>query len=279
MIIKCSNTTQFKLKWKASQLWDWNFSVGVGGYSLDLQLKWKASQLWDWNLIANILQREYTSLKWKASQLWDWNATIRLSDCDTKLRIEMKSISIMRLKQTHSPRIAFAYSIEMKSISIMRLKPIRRTAGSARGQTWNEKHLNYEIETGGFTLPPTDLVGDEEWNEKHLNYEIETGGLGLPAHYVNKWNEKHLNYEIETMKQVVERIFGRLWNEKHLNYEIETDLLGVDQRRVWPNEMKSISIMRLKRNNFQLCKHSLPMKWKASQLWDWNSIPQTDGLV
>ena len=35
----------------------------------------------------------------------------------------------------------------MKSISITRLKPIESEMSDGRIATWNEKHLDYEIET------------------------------------------------------------------------------------------------------------------------------------
>ena len=39
-------------------------------------------------------------------------------------------------------------------------------------KTWNDKYLDYEIETDRFslTLPET----SETWNDKYLDYEIET---------------------------------------------------------------------------------------------------------
>ena len=38
-------------------------------------------------------------------------------------------------------------------------------------ETWNQKHLDYEIETN--TIVPG-IVDFETWNQKHLDYEIET---------------------------------------------------------------------------------------------------------
>ena len=62
------------------------------------------------------------------------------------------------------------------------------------------------------------------WNEKHLDYEIET--YRANTYYVFDvrvtWNEKHLDYEIETCEDFADRISQGTWNEKHLDYEIET---------------------------------------------------------
>ena len=115
----------------------------------------------------------YILLKWKASQLWDWNVVA-------------------------SPTKPRCVVIEMKSISIMRLKHV-----------WVQSLQDVVV---------------LHWNEKHLNYEIETITV--------EW--KHV-------------LFSKI-------------------------EMKSISIMRLKRIVRGLCRVYGPLilKWKASQLWDWN---------
>ena len=98
-ILDCSVFLAGPLKWKASQLWDWNYVIP----STDTVMMWV--------------------LKWKASQLWDWNLRIRLCVRCWYRQIEMKSISIMRLKRYDGEESGTDYiRIEMKSISIMRLK-------------------------------------------------------------------------------------------------------------------------------------------------------------
>ena len=49
---------------------------------------------------------------------------------------------------------------------------------NVRVSNWNEKHLNYEIET--FLNLIFYVIKKMNWNEKHLNYEIETSE-GLPG--------------------------------------------------------------------------------------------------
>ena len=116
------------------------------------------------------------------------------------------------------------------------------------GITWNDKNLDYEIETqrkrvsvGGYPFLETtrtsitrlkheksvgilasllshlkrqeprlrdwnafvssDLYGvvPVAWNDKNLDYEIETGGsLVVKVKKVLPWNDKNLDYEIET---------------------------------------------------------------------------------
>ena len=68
------------------------------------------------------------------------------------------------------------------------------------------------------------MVINRTWNEKHLDYEIETFQLGTLANYhYSAWNEKNLDYEIETPACTVpHRHNSRTWNEKNLDYEIET---------------------------------------------------------
>ena len=151
-------------------------------------------------------------LKWKASRLRDWN------------RNDNRTVSCCR---------------------------------KFRSSAWNEKHLDYEIETNATGFTPSketetevtlkwkasrlrdwnfDVLhphgglsySDIPWNEKHLDYEIET--LRLKSVCTSKpaevtWNEKHLDYEIETVGQVLSVTpvsFLPTWNEKHLDYEIET---------------------------------------------------------
>ena len=63
-------------------------------------------------------------------------------------------------------------------------------------QTWNEKYLDYEIET----LPcvVSKFNASLTWNEKYLDYEIETKLGRLFQDGYDAWNEKYLDYEIET---------------------------------------------------------------------------------
>ena len=73
----------------------------------------------------------------------------------------MKSISITRLKLDYVARIGSNHTLEMKSISITRLKLKKYAAACLifiMGFAWNEKYLDYEIET-----PIGADVGDKEF--------------------------------------------------------------------------------------------------------------------
>ena len=75
------------------------------------------------------------------------------------------------LCRSYSPIISDAP--EMKSISITRLKLQRhRISLIYREFAWNEKPLDYEIETSRHWTGPASQT--DSWNEKHLDYEIET---------------------------------------------------------------------------------------------------------
>ena len=88
-------------------------------------------------------------------------------------RLEIKSISITRLKPTYkrTPRWRPA-TLEIKSISITRLKLAFTLPETTLGLSWNQKHLDYEIETS--SAPVMRHNPFLPWNQKHLDYEIET---------------------------------------------------------------------------------------------------------
>ena len=88
---------------------------------------------------------------------------------------------------------------------------------------------------------------DASWNQKHLDYEIETNGEKMYVYAAGSWNQKHLDYEIETIIDDMHAEFCYEWVEiksisitrlKH-GYPI----VSTDDKEV---EIKSISITRLK---------------------------------
>ena len=94
-------------------------------------------------------QSRAAGLKWKASRLRDWNFAGLTPPIRDRFFLEMKSFSITRLKLAKytDPR-TYIY-LEMKSFSITRLKLPSQKGGSftIRMIAWNEKLLDYEIET------------------------------------------------------------------------------------------------------------------------------------
>ena len=129
------------------------------------------------------------------------------------------------------------------------MKPIsRKTSPSRVSLTWNQKNLDYEIETGEKSFQAHQ--GEKAWNQKNLDYKIETSPIFhvfVECHLLEikrtsitrlkqdrsllrtadhkTWNQKNLDYEIETGESLpVERILETTWNQKNLDYEIETGM-------------------------------------------------------
>ena len=139
-------------------LWSWNQKnldyeietsccVSVG--TSDWTLKSKEPRLRDWNddrRTAPSMWDQY--LKSKEPRLRDWNGywsdRFRSNPC----KLEIKRTLITRLK--------------LNRIGVMR----------ARNRTWNQKNLDYEIETSPYSL--WRKTGEFPWNQKNLDYEIET---------------------------------------------------------------------------------------------------------
>ena len=89
--------------------------------------------------------------------------------------------------------------------------------------TWNEKNLDYEIETSGFSGVNT-LSVSLTWNEKNLDYEIETKFSVLDAapRFYLKWKEPRLrDWNVPSFFRLSSKCASS-WNEKNLDYEIET---------------------------------------------------------
>ena len=145
--------------------------------------------------------------------------------------------------------------------------------------TWNQKHLDYEIETGlwrschgrfGLVLK-SKASRLRDWNRS--SWKVIDKPLWL------SWNQKHLDYEIETKlnnKQGKQIAFA--WNQKHLDYEIETKHKCIPKQSMFGLEIKSISITRLKLGfGFGVrVDYLIFLKSKASRLRDWNKAPISD---
>ena len=164
-------------------------------------------------------------------------------------------------------------TLEIKRTSITRLKPpVVKEPSVSSNSSWNQKNLDYEIETGipiGTHSPMLSLKSKEprlrDWNEKlHIRINPST----------SPWNQKNLDYEIETVlllavfgkradleikrtsitrlkhrKRLYDQILFETWNQKNLDYEIETSSLSVDDllKIALSLEIKRTSITRLKR--------------------------------
>ena len=113
------------------------------------------------------------------------------------------------------------------------------------GLSWNQKNLDYEIET---LLWRVVRCFPLSWNQKNLDYEIETRLLSVRCRFIfMTWNQKNLDYEIETIMNIDSRDNGGPWNQKNLDYEIETGFDTFAATSQKPLEIKRTSITRLKR--------------------------------
>ena len=87
--------------------------------------------------------------------------------------VEIKSFSITRLKQDQWIRRRRESNVEIKSFSITRLKrACKRPSRKHQKSCWNQKFLDYEIETRWVARTPN--FPSFSWNQKFLDYEIET---------------------------------------------------------------------------------------------------------
>ena len=87
---------------------------------------------------------------------------------------------------------------------------------------WNDKNLDYEIETMVIWTDSTKsftFLKRQEPRLRDWNYTYTVSGLGTPQ----AWNDKNLDYEIETGSwRRRSSALSKTWNDKNLDYEIET---------------------------------------------------------
>ena len=106
--------------------------------------------------------------------------------------------------------------------------------------TWNDKNLDYEIETAHNRLCFRQQVST--WNDKNLDYEIETKRVqALSMGNTEAWNDKNLDYEIETWHNCG-------WEKRQVDYETRRTLNG-DTRMIFLETTRT-SITRLKRRGY-----------------------------
>ena len=186
-------------------------------------------------------------LKWKVSRLRDWNRAL----CDQSVhpqKLEMKSISITRLKRKLLCSLEqLKRLLEMKSISITRLKRKVRLLNWWSRHTWNEKYLDYEIETEHCLLNTnaTEILEMKSISITRLKLWRRSRGC-------RRGSRGHLKWKVSRLRDwnlILNFIANRRafpWNEKYLDYEIETARMRPPSSSTSSLEMKSISITRLK---------------------------------
>ena len=167
-----------------------------------------------------------------------------------KLRLEIKRTSITRLKQIGALlRVLKRCVLEIKRTSITRLKPREPplTANRNGSRSWNQKNLDYEIET---ILWVWTLMAVVTWNQKNLDYEIETairdscakdrGKLEIKRTSITRLKPAAVTPDAHPSRDLKSKeprlrdwnncVSGRnvsvtsAWNQKNLDYEIETRL-------------------------------------------------------
>ena len=213
----------WRLKSKESRLRDWN-KMRVGGQTV-MQLAWNQKNL-DYEIETegwHALTCQTRILKSKESRLRDWNGKTMIALC------------------------AIGYYLKSKAPRLRDWNLDRRLSRFQR-RTWNQKNLDYEIETWKSScsiVGKPNLKSKEprlrDWNWTALNLPVLTGA----------WNQKNLDYEIETYTQKLLRHDALMfpWNQKNLDYEIETTQKPLNAR-----------------------KDAFSLKSKAPRLRDWNVI-------
>ena len=293
---KVVGITEIYLKWKEPRLRDWNCKWSCSLHRCSVSLKWKEPRLRDWNsedstipslrvrlemkrtsitrlkLVLRESPPVFAHLKWKEPRLRDWNWPRSVwypcrgpdswneKNLDYEIETSMcaSTISFCSALKWKEPRLRdwnhhgtqFVYRaarLEMKRTSITRLKLRGFATFAVVNFPWNEKNLDYEIETSPYRYSkklrsslemkrtsitrlkrepyPFPIPPAWSWNEKNLDYEIETG---------KRFHRWCLLVSLEMKRTSITRlklnspsISARLkvtWNEKNLDYEIETIL-------------------------------------------------------
>ena len=138
-------------------------------------------------------------LKSKEPRLRDWNLQVDGVSV-VSLSLEIKRTSITRLKQLQLAFQGFYPRLEIKRTSITRLKldRIRISDQTNLGLKSKEPRLrDWNERLGRF-----DGQGCCTWNQKNLDYEIETEHREHRTLRRWPWNQKNLDYEIETINVI-----------------------------------------------------------------------------
>ena len=220
-----------------------------------------------------------------------WRATDR--------SLETTSTSITRLKQIHKVAEVDTDSSHLKR-QVPRLrdwnKRCKFTHDEAR-RAWNDKYLDYEIETVRFVgwratdrslettstsitrLKQIHKVAEVDTDSSHLKRQVprlrDWNKLSSQHSDIlsTPWNDKYLDYEIETCLRLRGYQFAISWNDKYLDYEIETNVVNSHTMKPAELETTSTSITRLKLNLIHhLINISRNLKRQVPRLRDWNDF-------
>ena len=172
-------------------------------------------------------------------------------------------------------REAATTRLEIKRTSITRLKLRCPWCLWVFSLTWNQKNLDYEIETH--------LQESDRAVIRFL--EIKRTSITRLKRAVQPWPQYPCNLEIKrtsitrlkpSMTQKSRTMLAP-WNQKNLDYEIETSSLGTSTENPMTLEIKRTSITRLKLFTWQKLWYcfSKNLKSKEPRLRDWNLIAAT----
>ena len=283
------------LKRQEPRLRDWNMSRSIAEMR-GICLKRQEPRLRDWNLLSRFPHLSPSLLKRQEPRLRDWNPIVKMpleillpAWNDKNLDYEIETLprnwirrnrfpllettrtSITRLKLSswfNSRRLPSM--LETTRTSITRLKLTLNRNERRQLETWNDKNLDYEIETVRY-LSPFEGFGIS-WNDKNLDYEIETwrnphqpqkgSCLETTRTSITRLKlefSKQLGVEarrLETTRTSITRLKQRLnfddwlkhetWNDKNLDYEIETRQMMARIKQTLALETTRTSITRLK---------------------------------
>ena len=237
---------------------------------LPTALKSKVSRLRDWNC-ASIAWPKNNQCCWnqKVSRLRDWN-WIRVGRSERHHRVEIKSFSITRLKTAWFANVSEA-QIGLKS-KVSRLRDWKHEKRDwLRGMSvkgWNQKFLDYEIETW-WNTDFVDFILNELKSKVFLDYEIETDDGLQPQHQILSLKSKVSrlrDWNICPNARSCQRV-PECWNQKFLDYEIET-WLWVDWDACIPDNVEIKSFLDYEIENLaRFVRASIPKKRLKSKVF------------
>ena len=240
------------LKWKEPRLRDWNYTETPPGSGIFRALKWKEPRLRDWNSKSLAQPSSPIRLKWKEPRLRDWNASYKFISVGASARNLKWKEPRLRDWNVAMPEISVPFG------SILKWK-------EPRLRDWNENFQSFQ-----------GPAGIETWNEKNLDYEIETTWcVRSSIRLFNlKWKEPRLRDWNFRIRGGHEFLIYPAWNEKNLDYEIETGQHYNTRGAINKLEMKRTSITRLKLGSSvgRVGPWLGSLKWKEPRLRDWNEL-------
>ena len=165
--------------------------------------------------------------------------------------------------------------LEIKRTSITRLK--RRLAGSPLGVRCCLKSKEPRLRDWNYLCAGLSVRYYEwAWNQKNLDYEIETADNTVHCRYRQQLEIKRTS--ITRLKPWFcwsTNVLPCAWNQKNLDYEIETLLIRRKHLRVAILEIKRTSITRLKPKNGGASWGAIKnLKSKEPRLRDWNLVTE-----